>query len=438
MLVSLQLFSATRLCCALLAVGCLPAILVRAETSAGSLSLAEAQRLALQNNPDLRVAQTQVAAALAQLRTVREFPNPVVGVSVSKIDTDGRSNGTPDGNRLDERSYDTIFSLSQLLELGKRGVRRTAAEAGVRAATAQRDDARRLLVQAVSQAYVAALEAQEEARVLTASTAALRQEAGIAARRRAAGDIAASDQAQIEIAADQLELDAGSARARARTTLLVLTTLLNQPVPPVGLVLSDTLDQLPGGAPDDDTGAAGRRPDIRAAEAGLAQSEAQLTLQKHGVIPDLTVSVQYERQPPDQPNTAGVGLSFPLPLWNRNTGAILAAKAARDQAEAQLDKVRVQAAAELASQRVAYEEARNRAEVYVRQLQPRSTSITETIAYAYQHGGAALVELLAAERNNNDVRLAAVHARADLLSAAAALEAALNVSTAAAVNAPAP
>ena len=359
---------------------------------------------------------------------MREFPNPVIGVTVGKIDTDGRGNGTADGNRWDQRSYDTVFSLSQLLELGKRGVRRSAAEAGVSAAAALRDDVRRLLVQAVTQAYVAALEAQEDARVLAASTAALRQEAGIAAQRRSAGDIAASDQAQIEIAADQLALDAGSARARAHTTLLVLTTLLNQPVPPADFVLADSLENLPGAKLDADRMTAGDRPDIRAAEAGLAQSEAQLKLQQRGVIPDLTVSVQYERQPPDQPNTAGVGLSFPLPLWNRNTGAILAARAARDQAEVQLDKLRVQAAAELASLRIAYAEARTRAEAYVRQLQPRSTAITETIAYAYQHGGAALVELLAAERSDNDIRLAAVHARADLLSAAAALEAALNAS----------
>jgi cobalt-zinc-cadmium efflux system outer membrane protein len=391
------------------------------------LSLADAQRLALANNPDLRVAQTQVAAALAQLRVVREFPNPVAGLSVSDINTDGRSNATAAGNRLTDRSYDTIVSLSQLLEIGKRGVRRTAAEAGVRGAEAQRDDARRLLVQAVSQAYVAALEAQEEARVLAESTAGLRQEAGIAARRQKAGDIAAADQAQIEIAAAQLEIAAGSARAGARTSLLVLTTLLDQA--PGAVVLSDSLDQLPDAAVAD-APAAGLRPDIAAAEAAVAKTEAELRLQRRGVVPDLTVSVQYEREPPDQPNTAGVGVSFPLPLWNRNTGATLAAKAARDQAETQLDKARVQAAAELATLRVAYDEARRRAEAYHAELQPKSASITQTVAYAYQQGGAALVELLAAERSDNDIRLAAVHARADLLSTAAALAAALNLAPA--------
>jgi cobalt-zinc-cadmium efflux system outer membrane protein len=408
---------------------------LRGQVAPEPLSLAQAQQRALRNNPDIHVAQTQVAAALAQLRVTREFPNPVAGISVSDINTDGRSNATAAGNRFIDRSYDTIISLSQLLEIGKRGVRQTAAQAAVRGAEARRDDGRRLLVQAVSQAYVAALEAQEEARVLAESTVSLRKEAGIAASRQKAGDIAAADQAQIEIAAAQTDIAAGSARAVARTSLLVLTTLLGEA--PGAVVLSDSLDQLPVDALEA-AGPAGVRPDILAAEAAVTQAEADLKLQKRGVVPDLTVSVQYEREPPDQPNTAGVGVSFPLPLWNRNTGATLAAKAARDQAEAELDKVRVQAAAELATLRVTYEEARSRAETYRNELQPKSADITRTVAYAYQQGGAALVELLAAERSDNDIRLAAVHARADQLSAAAALEAALNRSTAAAVSAPAP
>ena len=145
------------------------------------------------------------------------------------------------------------------------------------------------------------------------------------------------------------------------------------------------------------------------------------------MVPDLTVSVQFEHQPPDQPNTVGVGISFPLPLWNRNTSGILAAKAARDQAQAQLDKVRAQASAEVGNARVANREARIRADTYQRDLQPKSAQIAKTVAYSYSKGGASLVELLSAERNDNDIRLAAVQARADWLTASVALEAALNL-----------
>ncbi len=141
------------------------------------LTLADARRLALQRNDDFRVAQIQVAAALAQLRAAREFPNPTLGLSTTKINTDNQGDATFLGNGYLDRSYDSIASLSQLFLVAKRGLIQDAAAAGVRSAESQRDDARRLLVQAVTQAYVAALDAQEQAAVLTESAAALRREA---------------------------------------------------------------------------------------------------------------------------------------------------------------------------------------------------------------------------------------------------------------------
>jgi outer membrane protein TolC len=147
-------------------------------TAPSALSLAQAQQLAFQNNADYRITQSQVAAAAAQLKAAHEFPNPIAGFSTGKINTDGRSNATAAGNHFYDRSYDSIVSLSQLIELGKRSIRRTSSEAGLRSAEAQRDDARRLLLQTVSQAYLGALEAREEVRVLTESAASLRKEAG--------------------------------------------------------------------------------------------------------------------------------------------------------------------------------------------------------------------------------------------------------------------
>ena len=95
------------------------------------LTLREALRIALDHNSDLRVAQTQVNAALAQLRIAQQFPNPTFGLSTAKINTDRHSNRTTAGNGLLDRSYDSIVSLSQLFEIGKRGPRSDSARAGV-------------------------------------------------------------------------------------------------------------------------------------------------------------------------------------------------------------------------------------------------------------------------------------------------------------------
>ena len=171
----------------------------------------------------------------------------------------------------------------------------------------------------------------------------------------------------------------------------------------------------------------GHRPDVAAAEQSLKQADANVTLQKRQRIPDVTASVQYERNPPAQPDTVGVGVSLPLPVWNHFTGEILAAKAAREQSEAALDRVRIQAAADVSAARVAFHEAYQRAKRYEASIVPKSAQVARSVAYSYEKGGAALIDLLEAERNDNQIRVAAAQAEADAASAAAGLESALGL-----------
>jgi cobalt-zinc-cadmium efflux system outer membrane protein len=414
-----------------------PALLVLALLGSGTacpaedaapapLTLADAQRLAVQRNLDFRIAGIQVDAALAQLKVAREFPNPTLGLSTAKISTDGVPEETSLGNGLLDRSYDSIVSLNQLFLIGKRGLMRDAATAGVHSAEYQLEDARRLLLQAVTQAYAAALAANKQADVLTESAAMLRKEADIAATRFKAGDLSSSDKAQIEIAADQDELGAEAQRATARTAVVTLEILLGKASPEGTTPLADTLDAWVGAIPGDlDRAPVGSRPDIAAAESSLAQAEANVTLERRQRVPDITASVQYERNPAAQPDTVGVGLSLPLPLWDHFTGEILAAQAARNQSEAQLEKVRIQASADVAAARVAFREAFGRFRRYSGSIAPKSSEVARSVSYAFEKGGASLVDLLEAERNDNQIRLARVQSQADTASTAVALQAAL-------------
>lgn len=394
-----------------------------------SISLAEAQRIALAQNPDLRSAAANVHAALGEVRAAREFPNPMLSFSTAGINTDGRGNGSPLHNELLQRSYDSIVSLSQFLELaGKRGLRQDSVRANRQAAESQLADARRLLLQSVTQAYVAAAEAREEVRVLNDSAASLQREADVAATRLKVGDISSTDKAQIEIAAERFALAAAAARQTATVATITLETLLGIAAPSGETELADALPQLvtTGGDNLPDASIVGTRPDIAAAESSLSKADADYRLQQRERIPDVTVSAQFEHHPPDEPNSAGLGLSLPLPIWNRNHGAIEQARAARELAAAQLDKVRTQAAADVATARLAYVEARQRAESYHHGLLAKSADVVRTITYAYEKGGASLLDLLSAQRNDNDLRLAAAQADAQLAEAGSALAAALN------------
>jgi cobalt-zinc-cadmium efflux system outer membrane protein len=400
-------------------------IKLQAETTPKTLKLSEAKKIAFLRNWDLLAAKANVDQAVAQAIVSKEFPNPTLFISPTKINVDNRPSGQPGANSLWDRNYDTFFAINQLFEIGKRSVRQASAAAGQAAAEASFKDARRTLDLAVAKAYIAALLAQANVRILHQTAESLQHEAKIADTRLNAGDLSKSDKAQIEIAASRAELDAESAQSNAVTARIAVDVLLGERKPKGSWMIGDTLEDLAQSETVD--GPSEERPDLVAAEATLRKAESDWRLQKAMRIPDPTITAQYEHNPPDQPNTIGFAVSLPLPIWNQNGGNIRAAEAVRDQAATQVGKVQTQVASDIINAEVAYNEASTRWRKYEKDIAPRSAEVLKTVSYAYQKGGAALLDLLLAERNDNDIRLAHAQAIADSATAAATLANVRNV-----------
>jgi cobalt-zinc-cadmium efflux system outer membrane protein len=397
-----------------------PALLARGDEPA-RVTLAEAVRLAQENNPDLLAARADLEGARAQRVAAGALPNPTLSYSTAKIPTDGTPAGTVIGNGFYDRTYDTIVSAGQLVEIGgKRSSRKASADAGIEGADARLADARRLLDASVVKAYVAAAVAARSAALTRDSAASFARSVTIAREREEAGDISAADRAQVEIAAGKFLADAAQADLASGNALRALAALLNRP----SVGLAEDLDALadaggdPGAAPEDGAVLA-KRPDVLALDAAVRRADADLALQKAFRVPDPTLQVQYEREPPDQRNTFGFGVSLPLPLFNRNTGAIRAASVAAESARRDLVRGRVRAEQDLAATRQALDVARARAGRLAGELVPKATSVRDTVRYAWEQGGASLLELLEAERNANDLLLAATAAQGDLAAARA-------------------
>ncbi len=433
-------FSRTSLLCLLAAIFCglVPLRLVADDATAtnavtngpAALSLADAKKISFQRNWDLLAAKSGIDAAQAQLIVAKEFPNPTASLSTAKIGD--RESGTTLGNGLWERNYDSIAAVSQLIEIGgKRHDRQVAARAGVTGARAAFFDARRLLDQGVTKAYVTAVLAGDNAQILNESAGYLRHEADLAEVKFKAGAISDSDKKQIEISTEQFELQAKSADAAAIQARITVEILLGVKQPKGNWMPADSLDQLMVTPATVTNGLKPEvaRPDVLAAAANLRSSTANLKLQKAKRIPDPTISVGAEHNPPGggpPVDTFNVGLNFPLPLWNRNGGNIKAAEAAHDQAEIAVEKAEAQVMADIANAESEYNEASQRWQCYRDQTVPKSAKVRDSVAFAYEKGGASLVDLLEAERTDNDVRLAAAQAQADTASATADLIAARN------------
>ncbi len=393
-----------------------------------SLTLADAKQFAFQRNWNLLAAKSGVDAATAQFIIAKEFPNPTVSLSTYKI---GEQNaGTPLGNGLWERNYDSYVAVSQFFEIaGKRGDRQRAARAGVLSAKARFCDAKRTLDQGVTKAYVAALLAGENARNLTESAGYMRHEAAIAEAQHAAGDLSEADLKTIEINAEQFEAQAKAAEAAAVQARIAVEVLMGVEKPKGNWTPGDTLENLAAASPaaESNTATNAERPDVLAAETDLRAARENLKLQKAERIPDPTVFIGGEHNPPgDSPpvDTFNVGVSFPLPLWNRNGGNIKAAQAAVDQSRIALEQLKAQAVADLATAESAFDEANQRWLRYRDQTVPKSAKVRAAVEFKYEKGAASLVDLLNAEQTDNSIRLAFAQAMNDTASTAADLTAA--------------
>ena len=206
-------------------------------------SLAEVKQMAFARNWDLLAAKSGIDAAKAQLIVAKEFPNPTASLSVAKIGT--HASATSLGNGIWDRSYDSIAAVSQLIEIaGKRSARQKAGRAGVLGAKARFYDAKRTLDQGVTKAYIAALLAGDNVRILRESSGLLQREAAIAAERNKAGDLSASDMKQIEINAEQFEMQAKSAEADAVQARISVEILLGERAPKGDWTPAESLEKL--------------------------------------------------------------------------------------------------------------------------------------------------------------------------------------------------
>jgi len=397
-----------------------------APAAARRLSLDDALHQALVENWDVASRRNEVALARAAQRAAHEFPNPGAALLTSRIHTDGMGDGTELGNSFWERSYDTVIGLGQLVEIGgKRSARQASAAHGLAASRARLADMRRTVAQSVVAAYTSAALAEGNAAIALESAGYLRDEAHIAEVRWEAGDISRSDREQIEIAAARLELDAASSEAVAREQRVALEWLIGVPQPVGSLRLADTLETLAGlppSLPRVEPNAV--RPDLMAADATLEKANADLALERALRIPDPTLQFQFEHEPPDRSNSVGLGVSLPLPLWNRNGSGIAAAESEREQAANDRARVAASVRADLETAQTSFDEARARWLRYRDELKPRSQEIRESVSLAYEKGGASLLDLLQAQRSDNDVRLEAIQAAADAVTSRAALESA--------------
>jgi len=351
------------------------------------VTLAEAIRLLAVGSIELRIARQEFAAAEARVLSAGALPNPVLSVSREQL-----SGGVA--------GYDeTMVTVGQPLELGgQRGVRRRAAASSAEAAAARLEGTRLRLGLAVREAYVRAAAATGELRTLEEAVAVFREVEESGSARFAEGDISRFDLSRLQIERARYETMLVDAALELDEAARALTMLVDPELTTQWRVLfpAETLAEIalpPSIDTIDVPSAAALRAEVRAGDAELQAAEAALDLQRRSRVPTLTLNGGFKHQSDDY-RGAVLGVSLPLPLWDRNRGGIAEAAASLGIATATRD---------LAARR-AEDEIRRAMEVR-RSLQAgiglltgpllaETAGLLETARLAYAEGELSLVELL--------------------------------------------
>jgi cobalt-zinc-cadmium efflux system outer membrane protein len=166
-------------------------------------------------------------------------------------------------------------------------------------------------------------------------------------------------------------------------------------------------------------------PDARTARVAVERAQAAIRSAEAAVIPNVTLATGYTRQNQNQSNDWLVGVSLPLPTWNRNQGNIRAAQAEHCAAVQDVARVENDLTDRVATALRTYQSATREAEQYKRELLPRAEETYKLSVEAFRGGQFEYLRVIQAQRAVIESRLEYMRALGEAWKAAAELSALL-------------
>lgn len=357
---------------------------VAAVAQAQTLTLDAALQTAFANNPDLAAAQWDIDIAEGGRQQAGLIPNPVASWDAEDTRRDTRT---------------TTIKLSQTLELGgKRGARIDVATRAQDAAALTLEQRRNTLRAEVIDSYYGALRAQERLDLAQRSMALAERGLVVANGRVSAGKSSPVEatRAQVQLSEIRLELNraqmgltdayrrlAASTGSASTDFRAVATQPQSTPSLPPASQLLARLEQTA---------------ELRLAELQILQNEASVGLEKAQRIPDLDVSIgsQYDASVRERVNL--VGVSMPIPLFNRNQGNVLAVSRRADQARDLRNAAELRLRTEIRQALDLWHTANTEVRAFNQQILPAAQSAVDSATRGFEMGKFNFLEVLDAQR----------------------------------------
>ncbi len=388
----------------------LVASVLAAPLRADSLSLSEATRRVLEKSPQITLSNALQDAAEGRVIQAGVLPNPEVNYLLEDFAGDTSRSAS---------SATTTYSLSQRLSLpGKRGARKSLAgeERTLTALEAQIE--RQRLIRLTRESYVDALAAAEKQSAAEQNLILAQQLRDAVAARVTAGKVSPIELSRANVALAGARRAARQATqesllARRQLASLWGESLLSESLVDI-LALPNTLPDQPDSLDSS--------PLLKQAQARIQREQSAVSLAEAQRLPDFTLSAGMKREAVTREQSVLVGVSIPIPLFDRNQGAVRSARAELSAAEAGLVAARQQLQRQrdqlLVQREAGYQEALQLRDEVLR----TASEALEATREGYRAGKFSLIDLLDAQRSLIESQSAFLAARISYHKSDAALD----------------
>jgi cobalt-zinc-cadmium efflux system outer membrane protein len=376
-----------------------------------------------QVNPALKADADNVDEMKAEEITAYLRPNPQFTFSV-----DGNQVAPHNGVWTPFKGTTEQPNFSYLHERGhKRELRLESAQEGTRITQSQHEDLERNMVFTLRAAFVATLQAKFVLDMAKADLDYYDKIIDISRTTFKAGGMAQIDLDRIELLRVQYESEIQNAIVNLRTAKIQLLQLLNDRTPVDQFDVTGPFDFSDALQPLNTyrDAAVAARPDLQAALQTIQQSETNHKLAIANGTADPTYAGWFTNNSstnnPNGPETIGASVNIPLRIFDKNQG---------EKKRTQIDIDRSQQASEATRAQVfsdvdtGYELVRSNIALlkpYKEKYNDQALRVRDTVTFAYEHGGASLMDFLNAQSDYRQVQLAYAQLLGSYLTAVAQL-----------------
>jgi cobalt-zinc-cadmium efflux system outer membrane protein len=347
-----------------------------------ALTLGAAVERAMRSHPEIRAAISEAAARSGAVKQAGVLPNPELEVL---------REGSDDPNRT------STVQLNIPVELGgKRSARVRAAEREQQVAQLDVNAARARIRGETIAAFYEVVAAMERSRLAGELAAIAGQATGVAGKRVLAGKVSPVEETRAKLAQAGVHIERVQAkreldRAKGRLAAMVGDDPRKLEIVNPGVVELPHLVPLP-----DLLAQLERAPGMMRARAAVEHRQAVVDLERTRRMPDLTVAVGSKRG--DGYRQTVIGLSVPLPLFDRNQGSLLESLRRFDKARDELEAEATRLRAELYDAHARLSAALEEVSLISTDVLPGAESAYRAASRGFELGKFSLLEVLDAQR----------------------------------------